>query len=106
VKDALLEGYRENKVIPALEHKFNAHSQYFQTFVTLGLTGFLLLLATLFFPAIRALRRGQVLYFVFLVIFAINILFESMLEIQQGVVFYAFFNILLFTANRNGNPVT
>jgi O-antigen ligase len=106
VKDALLEGYRENKVIPALEHKFNAHSQYLQTFVTLGLTGFLLLLATLLLPAIRALRRGQAIYLVFLVIFAINILFESMLEIQQGVVFYAFLNILLFTANRNGNPVS
>ncbi len=99
VKDALLEGYRENNLIPALEHKFNAHSQYFQTFVTLGLVGFLLLLAMLVLPAIRAIRTGQILYLVFLVIFALNILFESMLEIQQGVVFYAFFNIFLFTSS-------
>ena len=98
VKDALLEGYRENQVIPALEHKFNAHSQYLQTFVTLGLAGFLLLLAMLVLPAIRAIRIEQILYLVFLVIFSLNILFESMLEIQQGVVFYAFFNIFLFTS--------
>jgi len=99
VKDALLEGYRENNLIPALEHKFNAHSQYLQTFVTLGLTGFLVLLAMLILPAIFAIRNGQILYLVFLVIFALNILFESMLEIQQGVVFYAFFNIFLFTSS-------
>lgn len=104
VKDALLKGYREKNVIPALEHKFNAHSQYIQTFVTLGLAGFLLLLATLIFPAIRALRTGQDLYLGFLVIFAMNILFESMLEIQQGVVFYAFFNIVLYTST--GDRVT
>ncbi|MEI7499952.1 MAG: O-antigen ligase family protein [Bacteroidota bacterium] len=103
VKDALLEGYRENNVIPALEHKFNAHSQYIQTFVTLGLAGFLLLLATLVFPAIRAIREEQYLYLLFLVIFAFNILFESMLEIQQGVVFYAFLNIVLFTSIKNGD---
>lgn len=99
VKDALLDGYRENNLIPALRHKFNAHSQFIQTFVTLGLTGFLVLLASLLLPAINAMRRGQVLYLVFLLIFTLNILFESMLEIQQGVVFYAFFNIFLFTSS-------
>lgn len=100
VKDALLEGYRENNLIPALRHKFNAHSQFIQTFITLGLTGFLVLLASLVLPAINALRRGQALYLVFLMIFTLNILFESMLEIQQGVVFYAFFNIFLFTSSE------
>jgi O-antigen ligase len=100
VKDALMDGYRENNIIPALEHKFNAHSQYLQTFITLGLAGFLLLLVILIAPAIRAMGLGQELYFVFLAIFAINILFESMLEIQQGVVFYAFFNIILFSSRR------
>jgi len=104
VKDALMEGYRKHNFIPALEHKFNAHSQYLQTFITLGLVGFLLLLATLVFPAVRALCMKQDLYLIFLMIFAMNILFESMLEIQQGVIFYAFFNMILFTSGRSGIP--
>ena len=37
----------------------------------------------------------------FLLIFAINILFESMLESQAGVIFYAFFNVLFFTGDGN-----
>jgi O-antigen ligase len=106
VKDALLDGYKKNNMIPAFEHQFNAHNQYLQTFVTLGIGGFLLLVVLMVHPALWAFRNGQVLYFAFLLIFGMNILVESMLEVQAGVVFYAFFNILLFTAKRNGDTVS
>jgi O-antigen ligase len=106
VKDALMEGYRARQVLPAIEHKFNAHNQYLQTTVTLGLMGLLVLVATLLLPAVRAFRTRQDLYLIFLVIFAFNILVESMLEIQAGVVFYAFFNIILFTSGTTGDPVS
>jgi O-antigen ligase len=106
VKDALMEGYIKNGLLPAYEHKFNAHNQYLQTFVTLGLSGFLVLVAFFLLPALKALKGRQDLYFVFLLIFALNILFESMLEIQAGVVFYAFFNAFLFTVKINGDPVS
>ena len=36
-------------------------------------------------------------YFLFLFIIGFNFIFESMLEAQSGVVFYAFFNVFLFT---------
>ena len=106
VKDALMEGYKKNRLLPAYEHKFNAHNQYLQTFVTLGLGGFLVLVAILLLPALRALKSRQDLYFIFLLMFALNILFESMLEIQAGVVFYAFFNAFLFSVKINGDPVS
>jgi O-antigen ligase len=106
VKDALMEGYKKNGLIPAYEHKFNAHNQYLQTFVTLGLAGFLALVAILLLPALRALKGRQDLYLAFLLIFAMNILFESMLEIQAGVVFYAFFNAFLFSVKISGDPVS
>lgn len=102
VKDALMEGYKKNKLFPAFEHKLNAHNQYLQTFVALGLGGFLLLAALIVLPAIRAFRNHQDIYFVFLLIFALNILFESMLEVQAGVVFYAFFNVFLFSKKETG----
>ena len=72
-----------------------------ETFVTLGVFGFSLMAALLLIPLFRALRKGEYLYVSFLLIFAINILFESMLESQAGVIFYAFFNVLFFTGDGN-----
>jgi O-antigen ligase len=106
VKDNLLDTYRKNGIFYAFDHKLNAHNQYLQTSIALGLAGFLVLVAILLFPALRALQRHQDIYLVFLFIFSIAILSESMLEIQAGVVFYAFFNVFLFTADKNGDPVS
>ncbi|MFZ4523429.1 MAG: O-antigen ligase family protein [Bacteroidales bacterium] len=107
VKDALLERYKENDLVKILRDRLNAHNQYLQTFITLGITGFLALIIMLVFPALKALRSKNYIYLIFLAIFAINILFESMLEVQAGVVFYALVNIVLFTSGRSdpsGNP--
>ena len=101
VKDVYLEAYQQQQLYPVYRKKLNAHNQYFQTFVTLGVFGFSLMAALLLIPLFRALRKGEYLYVSFLLIFAINILFESMLESQAGVIFYAFFNVLFFTGDGN-----
>jgi O-antigen ligase len=101
VKDELLKKYKEKNQAILLEHRLNTHDQYLETFIALGFTGFLMLLAMLILPAIRAVKTGQYLYFVFIIVFSFNILVESMLEIQAGVVFYAFFNCFFFwTGNK------
>gem|GEM_PF-3791702 len=63
----------------------------------LGISGLALLLFMLVFPAVRAFRRRELLYLVFLAVFAVNILVESMFENQAGVIYYALFNVILFT---------
>lgn len=98
VKDALLEGYREKNVIPALKLRLNAHDQYLQTMIALGIPGFLVLVLCLVIPWIYGFRRKDDLYMIFLILVGLNFLFESMLEVQAGVVFYAFFNALLFAS--------
>jgi O-antigen ligase len=100
VKDELLKKYKEKNLKVLYEQKLNTHNQYLETFIALGIIGLLALLAMLILPAIRAVRTMNYLYFVFLVIFSFNILVESMLEIQAGVVFFAFFNSFFF---RTGN---
>lgn len=100
VKDQLIEQYKEKNIEHALEFRLNAHNQYLQTFVTLGLPGIAALLLMLILPMAAAFRRGYYLYFVFILLFSVNIFVESMLEEQAGVVWYAFFNIILFTVNR------
>jgi O-antigen ligase len=103
VRDALTEKYKSYQMTQALEEKMNAHNQYLQTFMALGLVGGAVLIAILFFPMIRALRRSDLIGFVFLLIFAVNMLFESMLERQGGIIYYALFNALLFVACRKDN---
>ena len=106
VKDALMESYKEHQDVKILSQKLNAHNQYLQTFISLGIFGLILLLYMLFFPAIRAFRQKDFLFMIFLAIFAVNIMVESMLENQAGVIFYALFNALLFTFNPPDPSVT
>jgi len=104
VKNVLIEAYRQHDLYPVVKKKLNAHNQYLQTFLTLGVFGFSLLVVLLLYPACLSLRKGNFLYTLFILIFAVNILFESMLEAQAGVVFYAFFNALLFSKSVCDRP--
>lgn len=96
VDDKLMEEYKKNKVREAYEKHLNAHNQYLQTFLSLGIAGFLALMLVIILPAFYSLKRRNLLYVIFLLILSINLLVESMFETQAGVVFYAFFNAFLF----------
>ena len=96
VEDALVQKYDEKGISMAVEQKLNAHNQYLQTWLAIGLPGLLTLLLMLFLPAWQAFRKYNLVYFLFLFIIGFNFIFESMLEAQSGVVFYAFFNAFLF----------
>lgn len=96
IKDELLKKYKEKKIIPAFEQKLNAHNQFLQTYIGIGIIGFLLLVGSLVVPAYIAFRKKQLLYFLFLLVILMHMSVESILEKQDGVVFYAFFNVLLF----------
>jgi O-antigen ligase len=97
IRDKLTEEYNKSDAMGALKHYLNAHNQYVQTLIAIGLAGLLVLLTMIIAPAILALKRENYLYFAFLFIFGISMFFESMFERQEGVVFYLFFNTLLFS---------
>ena len=94
--DALLKTYKTNQYSGALESRLNAHNQYLQTFIAIGIIGFLALMSMLFIPLYTALKKRDILYLLLLLLICFNLLFESMFERQAGVVFYAFFNGLFF----------
>jgi len=108
VKDELLKRYKESNSTEALAKELNAHNQFLQTFIALGITGFLALILSLVLPAYYAIKQEAFVYLIFLAITIINFLTESMLETQAGVVFYAFFNsfLLLLVLLRKNNPLT
>ncbi len=96
VKLELMKKYREKDIERAIQEHLNAHNQFLQTLIALGIVGFIVLAAMLILPFILAFRRKNLLYSIFIAVFVLNLLVESMLERQGGVVFYAFFNAFLF----------
>jgi O-antigen ligase len=94
-KAEMIEKYKEKGMTTEYEHKLNSHNQYLNTFIALGVFGFICLLLSLLFPFIHSLKYGQMLLGTFACLAGLNFLFESMLETQAGVMFYAFFYALL-----------
>jgi O-antigen ligase len=95
VKTELIKKYNEKQIVQALAEKLNPHNQFLQTFIAIGLTGFILLIVGLLYPSIYAYKKENLLFILFIGMFLFHILVESMLERQAGVVFYAFFYVLL-----------
>ena len=104
VKDELLKVYAERGYAEPLRKKLNAHDQYLNTAVALGFGGMALLLLMIVVPTVFAARRRHVLLFSFLLLNGLNWLVESMLEVQAGVVFLAFFAWLLTPEGSRTSP--
>jgi O-antigen ligase len=101
VKDHLLEKYYEKEMDNALQLELNAHNQYLQILIAMGIIGMVVLLLNLVLPTLYSIEQKHFLYFIFLMLIGFNFLFESMLETQAGVVFYAFFNAYLFAIKKD-----
>lgn len=101
-KDNLVRIYKENGNTEAEKIRLDAHSQYLQTGIALGLLG----MVPLLFMFIRLIyqgyekRNGLIILFSFLVFF--SCLTESMFERQAGVLFFVFFALLLSGMPQNG----
>jgi O-antigen ligase len=101
-KDVLMEKYRSEGISGAYAHQLNAHNEYLQVLVALGLAGFVLLLCMLLLPAWIGFREHKAILPAFVALLALNFFPESMLETQAGVMFYGFFNsLLVFSAAGN-----
>lgn len=101
VRDELLDKYREKQMYNALGLALNAHNQYLQTTLALGIIGLITLLLCIVLPLMYGFENRHYLLLIFLILVAFNFLFESMLETQAGVVFYAFFNAYLFAIKKD-----
>ncbi len=89
----LQNSYKQQGLYLANTHQLNAHNQYFQTALELGLFGLFLLLLIFLVPVF--LKVCHPLYIPFCIIIALNFLTESMLETQAGVIFFVIFYCVL-----------
>jgi O-antigen ligase len=99
--DMLKRKYREKNLVSPLNENLNAHNQYLQTAITIGIPGLLIVLLSLFAGFRLAIQHRAAIYLLFLLIFVICNLTESMLEAEAGVVFFTFFNSLMAVDIKN-----
>ncbi|HCI56298.1 MAG TPA: O-antigen ligase family protein [Bacteroidales bacterium] len=96
VEDKLDEEYLKNGFTTEAELHYNAHNQYIETQITLGIAGLFVLLWMLFTPVIHKKQikfPRLAVYFVLIVV--INLFFESMFNRQWGIMFFMIFYCFL-----------
>ncbi len=82
-----------------LEHSYNPHNMYLTIWLNTGLTGLLLLLLILGWGLVFSLKRKNLLFFGFMLLIILSGATESILDVQKGVVFFAFF-FSIFSLNQ------
>lgn len=87
--------------------KQNPHNEYLSQWLATGLIGLLAFLLTIVIPGIKAVKGNEPAYTIFLLLFVVTFLFESVLERQKGIVLFSLFNSLyLFHALPTGRKNT
>ncbi len=81
-----------------IKYELNAHNQYNDTVIAVGIIGFIILIFIYLIPILLWIKTKtfDVVFFAFLFIFAFNSLFESVFERQMGIMFFTFFYFILF----------
>lgn len=104
VKSLLSECYKAKRLTKFYNKRYDAHNQYLEIWITAGLLGLVILLLNLFVPLGFAWQSSNYAYVCFLIIIMSVFLTESILERQDGIFFYAFFNALFATQFFQNTP--
>lgn len=89
------------------EHEYNPHNQYFQTWIETGFFGFLILFLILIFSIYYGFKYRNWALVILAFSLAFNMIFESMLQRQDGIVFYTFvLNLLVIYSKPKQEALT
>lgn len=107
VQDVLVEEYKSIGYEKAVIVRYNPHNQYLQTAVALGLPGLfsLLVIFVVLMRSLTSLGSGKLLFFVGFIL-ALNGLFESVFEVQRGVLFLTIILAFIMKIDRNEKKTT
>ncbi len=103
VKESLQMAYENRKFYFASRYnKYNTHNQFLQEWVANGLMGLIVFLSCLILPLFaRITKEDKIFYRLFLFLFAFGCLTDTPLELNKGIVLYAFFNAVIFFKSYN-----
>ncbi|MDR3696837.1 O-antigen ligase family protein [Mucilaginibacter sp.] len=100
----LQDGFYKHKLYSSYLNRLNGHSQYFSFLLKSGIIGLLVYLSTLAFGFRIAVRQKDLLFFTFMALVAIVSFSENLLDVDKGVIFYAFFfSFFIFSNEEPGN---
>jgi O-antigen ligase len=101
VREKLHDEYIKRDMKAASSMKLNAHNQFLETWLGLGIFGLFTLLAMLFAPLWIGIKKRDWLLVGFICLCSISFMFESMLETIAGIGFFAIFYTLLVSRLTN-----
>lgn len=99
VTNHLVTEYQAQNELDALEQKLPAHNEFLQIGAEWGWIGLVILVFLMGYVMVRAWQSGDLTFMIFAAGMSLNFLFESMLELQQGIVFFTFW-VLFFTYRK------
>lgn len=88
--------FREKGLDDLADRGLNPHNQYLQSAMAIGIPALLWFLFSLVYPFRKIIKTKDWLYAFFLCSIGLNLVVESMLEKQSGIVFFAFFNAFFY----------
>ncbi len=98
--DALISKYKERNYYGVLSKQLNAHNQYFQTIISIGIIGLLPLIIFFIWFLYLGIKFQNTAMIVFFVIILVVYAFESYLETQAGVFFTCIFPFVLLQKQK------
>lgn len=102
----LQDAFYQNKLYNSFLFRLNAHNEYLSLWLRSGIAGLLVYLFTLCRGFKTAIKKRDVLFFVFLTTIALVSFSENVFDVDKGTFFYAlFFSFFLFSARRDNEPV-
>ena len=91
VKDELVKKYFEHSIDVAYKNKLNAHNQFLQVTISVGIIGLILFLSILFSSIQIGYKFNNPYIRLFIFMIIIYMLTESVLENQAGTIFFGLF---------------
>ncbi|GAA4094601.1 O-antigen ligase family protein [Mucilaginibacter panaciglaebae] len=96
----LHEDFYMRKYYNSFVNHLNTHNQYLSFWLKSGIWGLLVYLATLVFGFWQALKKNDLLFFSFMLLIGMVSFAENLLDVDKGVIFYAFFFSFFFYSDQ------
>jgi len=95
VKDVLMKRYDDVRMCTAYDNKLNAHNQFIQIALSIGLIGLFIFCMTMYESIKNGIKNNNLFIVSFVIMFIAYALTESLLENQAGTIFFGLFFSLL-----------
>jgi O-antigen ligase len=101
IKEALMAQYRKSGFELGIERNYSPHNQFLHTAVILGFAGVMLLISLLIVSGAVAWQKKNMIHMLMILIIFLNGFTEDILEVQKGILFFAFFNSFFYWKEIN-----